>query len=242
MKIILLDIETSPNLGYVWAKYQQDVIEYVDEWELLCWTVKELGGKSITRALCDVKNEKQLVKELWGQFNGADVIIAHNGDEFDIKKSNTKFTFYRLPPPSFYKTIDTLKVARSKFAFNSNKLNDLANYLGLGEKAETGGFKLWKGCMEGDKKSWAKMKEYNAKDVLLLEKVYLNFRPWITNHPNISALIGKPACPTCGSTHIQKRGPATTGGGIEYQTYGCYDCRARFRDTTGVRISTLKTF
>lgn len=241
MKIILLDIETSPNLAYVWGKYEQDVIEYEHEWDLLCWTVKELEGKSKTLALCDVKNEEALVKGLWNELNEADLVIAHNGDDFDLKKANAKFSFYRLPPPKYYKTVDTLKVARKYFGFNSNKLNDLGQHLKIGAKVETGGFKLWKGCMEGDKSAWRKMKKYNAQDVLLLEKIYLHFRPWISNHPNLSAFSNKPACPSCASTHIQKRGFETIGA-MRYQTYACYDCRSRFRDSQGERMTTLKTY
>lgn len=225
LKIGLLDIETSPNLGWIWGKWQQDVIEFVAEWDLLCWTVKELGGKSVTRGLCDVKNERQLVKELWDQFNRYDVLIAHNGDEFDIKKSNAKFTLYNLPPPMPYRTVDTVKVARKYFSFNSNKLNDLAQYLGIGAKVETGGFKLWKGCMAGDKNSWRLMKKYNAQDVLLLEKVYRHLLPWIKNHPNINLLVKveDALCPKCGSRNIEWRGYASTQS-LKYKRFQCQDC------------------
>lgn len=223
VKIILLDIETSPNLAYVWGKYQQDVIEYEHEWDLLCWTVKDLEGESRTRALCDVKNERELVQELWNEFDRADIIIAHNGDDFDIKKSNAKFSFYRLPPPSPYRTIDTLKVARKYFGFNSNKLNDLGQFLHLGTKVETGGFKTWRGCMEGDSESWRLMKKYNAQDVLLLEKVYLHFRPWITNHPNLSLYCDGFICPKCKSDNIRREG-CRFSQTRKFQRYQCQDC------------------
>lgn len=235
MKTILLDIETSPNLAYVWGKYEQDVIEYESEWDLLCWTVKELNGKSLTRGLCDVRNEKQLVKELWEQLNGANVVIAHNGDAFDLRKANAKFSFYRLPPPEPYKTVDTLKVARKYFGFNSNKLNDLGQHLNLGAKVETGGFKTWKGCMEGKKESWRLMKKYNAQDVELLEKVYLHFRPWIENHPNLSVYTGK-GCPACGSMNLIRRGFRYLKTTVAPQ-FSCNDCGKWIRE----RLTERKT-
>ena len=44
-----------------------------------------------------------------------------------------------MPPPSPYKTIDTLKIARKYFGFNSSKLDDLGRVLGAGEKVRHGG-------------------------------------------------------------------------------------------------------
>ena len=138
-------------------------------------------------------------------FDSADILIGHNGDAFDIKWANRMFAKYNLTPPSQYKTIDTLKVARQKFKFNSNKLDDLGNYLGVGRKIKHEGFELWKKCMAGDDKAYKDMIKYNKQDVKLLEDVYLKLRPYMNTHPVInpsSDLI----CPVCGGRHIQKRG------------------------------------
>ena len=35
-KILYYDIETAPNLAYVWGQYQQDVIEHEREWYIMC--------------------------------------------------------------------------------------------------------------------------------------------------------------------------------------------------------------
>src|ERR1019366_3081154 len=95
----------------------------------------------------DKESDKALVKELWRMMNDADIIIAHNGDGFDIKKSNARFIIHGLLPPATYKTIDTLKIARRHFKFGSNKLNDLGVTLGLGKKLPHTGAHLWFGCM-----------------------------------------------------------------------------------------------
>ena len=39
-KILLIDIETAPNLGYIWGKYEQNVIDYKTEWYLLSFCAK----------------------------------------------------------------------------------------------------------------------------------------------------------------------------------------------------------
>lgn len=169
---------------------------------------------------------RELVTELWNLFNQADIIIGHNGDKFDIRKSNTRFIEHGLTPPDPYKTIDTLKAARKYFSFNSNKLDDLGRRLGIGRKIKTGGFELWLGCINGDIKAWNLMKKYNRQDVLLLERVYLKLRPWIDNHPNLSILSDRiDACPTCASTHLQSRGMGITQTG-SYRRFQCTNCGA----------------
>lgn len=231
-KILIFDIETSPNLGYIWGKYEQNVIEYNHEWYMLCYVAKWLGNKKIIKSKLndfpnykkDMMNDKHVVKTLWKLFDEADVIIGHNGDRFDIKKSNARFAYHGLPPPSQYKTIDTLKVARKYFKFNSNKLDDLGQLFGLGKKLPHEGFQLWKKCMFGDKKAWNKMIRYNIQDVKLLEKLYLKLLPWIGNHPNFGLYMGKEyVCPKCGSEKLQKRGFHYTKSQI-YQRIQCQDC------------------
>jgi hypothetical protein len=162
---------------------------------MLCFAAKWLdGSKVFAHSLPDYKgykpgseNDELLVRELWKLFDEADILIAHNGDRFDIRKTNARFAFYNLPPPSPYKTIDTLKIARRHFNFTSNKLDSLGDHLGYGRKLVHTGFNLWKGCMTGDPKSWKHMIDYNKRDVVLLEQIYLHLRPWIKNHPNISS-------------------------------------------------------
>jgi DNA polymerase elongation subunit (family B) len=223
-KILLFDIETTPNLAYVWAKYQQDVLEYVEEWDILCFGYKWLGQKRVT-AVSTAKNgsEEDLVRKLWELFDEADIIIGHNGDRFDIRKSNAKFLEYGLTPPSSYQTIDTLKVARKYFNFNSNRLNDLAKTMGLGEKVQTGGFELWLGCMRDEPKSWKKMIEYCKHDVELLEKIYMEMRPWMTTHPNHNLFTGEThGCPVCASAKTQRRGFSHTRVG-KRQRYQCME-------------------
>lgn len=246
-RILLYDIETAPNLGYVWGKYEQDVLSYTREWYMMSFAYKWLGEKKTHIVSLpqfktykkDTENDIELVKELWKLFDEADIIIAHNGNSFDQKKSNARFIYHRLPPPTPYQQIDTKLVAKRYFNFNSNKLDDLGKFFGLGEKLQTGGFELWKGCMRGDLKSWKTMCDYNKQDVILLEKVYLTMLPWMNNHPNIALIQGnKCACPNCGSWNVQRRGFGVTRTGT-YQRWQCRDCsswhRSLFKDESQIR-------
>lgn len=232
-KILFFDIETAPNLGYIWGKYEQNVIEFTSEFYMLSWSAKWMDGKHITRSLSDYstykpgsEDDKDLVTDLWHLLNEADLVIGHNGDKFDIKKTNTRMLEHGLPPPEPYKTVDTLKVARKYFAFNSNKLDDLGRRLGVGRKVKHAGFELWKGCMSGDAKAWTQMKRYNCMDVILLENVYDRLKPWITGHPNVSTMSGlRNGCPNCGSLKVQKRGFSVTAKS-KAQRYQCQNCSA----------------
>lgn len=76
-------------------------------------------------------------------------MIAHNGKKFDIPKINTRFIINGLNPPSPYKQIDTLEVARKQFGFSSNSLDALATFFGFDNK-DPHDFILWKSCLNGD--------------------------------------------------------------------------------------------
>lgn len=233
-KVLLIDIETAPNLAYVWGKWEQDVIAFKEHWYMISYAYKWLGEKS-TRVVAlpdfplykkNKADDESLVRSLWDLFDKAEVIIAHNGDAFDIKKSNARFIQHHMEPPSPYKTIDTLKIARKYFKFDSNKLDDLGDYLKVGRKVHTGGFNLWLGCLAGESKAWNKMKEYNKFDVILLENIYNRMKGWSTGGPNMNLVLGGFFnCPICGSEHTVKRGFATTRVSV-YQQYQCKNCGA----------------
>jgi hypothetical protein len=231
-KILLVDIETSPTLGYSWTLWEADIIKVIEPWYMLSFAYKWLGDKKINVVSLpqfptyntDKKNDCALVKRLWEIFNEAEIIIAHNGDKFDIRKTMAKFIEHGLTPPAPYKTVDTLKVARKYFKFDSNRLDYLGEYLGIGRKIKTGGFDLWDGCMNGDKKAWKLMEKYNMVDVDLLEKVYYRLRPYIKNHPNLNLLQETLYnCPICGSKNTQKRGFSYSRT-HKYQRFQCLDC------------------
>lgn len=231
-KVLLLDIETAPSLGWAWEKWQTNIIAFEKSWFMLAFGWKWLGeAKAHVRCLPDYagyefdkENDRELIGELWTLMDQADVIVGHNGDAFDIKKANARFITHDLPPPSTYKTVDTLKLAKKHFKFESNKLGDLGQYLEIGTKVATTGFKLWKGCMEGDVKSWNLMRKYNEQDVLLLEQIYLKLRPWSVSHPNLSLYEDVHTnCPTCTSSNVQRRGFNYAKTQVR-QRWRCNDC------------------
>lgn len=205
-KVLLYDIEIAPIVGTTWQLYDTNVVWTVQEWYILCFAYKWLGERqTYVVSQTDFKghksgsnDDKAVVTKLWDLMNLADVVIAHNGNSFDQKKMRARVAYHKLGPHSPFQQIDTLRVARKEFGFSSNKLDDLGEFLGLGRKKKVDK-DLWRDCMAGETRAWKKMMAYNKQDVILLEKVYLELRPYMTNHPNISNIQGRPSsCPVCG--------------------------------------------
>lgn len=232
LKVLLYDVESSPNIAYVWGKYEQDALgEFIKERQIISVAWKWLGEKEVHVLSLPMlptykkspEDNKALILKLHELMAQADVVVGHNVDAFDDPMSNAEFLVHGLKPPPPHRTVDTLKFARHKFRFNSNKLGDLGKRLGLGAKVHTGGFELWAGCLRGDPGSWRKMMDYNKQDVVLLEKIYLKLRPWMKNHPDMNGKDGHVGCPLCRSNRLQRRGWSLSLGGKKMR-FRCLDC------------------
>lgn len=213
-KLLFVDIETAPILAAVWQLYDANAV-YVERDTYIMSFAARWGHEKRTKTFAlpdyrgykrDRHNDKSLCGDLFKMLDAADVVIAHNGDAFDIKKINSRLIVNGFKPPATYKTIDTLKIARKVFKFDSNKLDNLGRYLGEGRKIPNTGAALWRGCVNGDEKSWKKMRRYNAQDVDLLVRVYERLKAWAPNHPDLRLYDGRPGCPACLSTNTMRRG------------------------------------
>jgi len=240
-RILVFDTETAPLKAYVWSLWNQNVgykHQLVSDWFFLSWSAKWLMEKEIysdrlTAEEVKAEDDKRIVLSLRDLLDEADIVIAHNGEAFDVKKINTQFLNYRIKPPSPFLILDTLKHCRSAFKLTSNRLDYVANFLGLEGKMDTGGFELWKKCLEGCEESLEKMRTYCNKDVKLLEDVYLAIRPYMKFHPNISMFIEDDVtrCPACGSENLEWKGNYATKNNM-YKAFQCNNCGAVGRSRT----------
>lgn len=242
-RILLLDIETSPNIAHVWGLWDQNVglNQLVSEWHILSFAGKWLGEEKVfyfdQSKVKDIQDDALLLSKVHVLLDQADIVIGHNGRKFDIKKINARFALHGFKPPSPYKIVDTLEIAKRSFAFTSNKLEHLTAVLNTKYRKLTHskfpGHKLWTGVMGGNKEAWAEMKAYNIQDVMALEELYVTLRAWDRNHPNvdINSDTEAHACPSCGSANVQRRGWAYTNVG-QYPRYQCTDCGSWSRGRT----------
>lgn len=237
MKTYVFDIETAPNLAWVWGTWQQNIhsIQRIQEWSILSWAGKWYGTKKIDYYGADKHTEKELMQLLWEKLDEADVIVGHNMNRFDRKKVNTKFLEYGLQPPSPYKVVDTLTIAKRQFSFSSNKMADIAKRLGISQKMENSGFQLWLDCMDGKAKAWREMKKYNRQDIVVTEAMYDKLKAWNPTPPNANSFddSGECKCTVCSSKKLVKQGFYRTPTG-KWQYYKCKDCGKMNRGRTNM--------
>lgn len=218
MKLAFFDIESSALRTRAWSLYDERAIKYDEDWKLLCFAWKEPGKPPQFERRHG--GEKTLVKKLHKVLSSYDILVAHNGKKFDIKKANAKFLEYGLRPITSYQVIDTLTEARKWFNLTSFRLNDLARLLGLPGKTKHEGFETWEGCERDDPEAWKLMEKYNKQDVILLEQVYERLEEWIKQvRP-----VWKGKLCECGSK-LQKRGEVKKDSKT-FQRYYCLDCKA----------------
>lgn len=231
MKLLLLDIETAPHLATVWGLWQQNVAtnQIIEAGYTLSWAAKWHGEKGVKFDSVFHSKPKQMISRIHRLLSEADAVAHYNGSKFDIPTLNKEFLLHGMDPPAPYAQIDLLKTARQRFRLASNKLDYVAQTLGLGKKTHHKGHELWLGCMNNDPASWRVMERYNKNDVVLLEKVYNRLLPWIKGHPSMAVHDRDVVCPHCGSGDLQARGTYKTKVS-EYQRYQCKGCGSWFRD------------
>lgn len=229
-KRLFFDIETSPNIGLFWEAGYKKNIDYsniIKERAIICICYKWEESKEVNEVHWDAKQcDKALLIKFIKTANEADELIGHNGDRFDLAWIRTRCLFHGIEMFPNYTTIDTLKIARSKFKFNSNKLNYIADFLGIGQKIKTE-FGLWKDIvLHKDKKAMDAMVKYCKKDVILLEKVYNALKGHIAPKTHFGVKFGgdRGSCPECGSEDIVRNLIRYTATGIKRISYKCNTC------------------
>lgn len=237
-KILTLDIETSPIAAHVWGLFDQTVglNQIAGEWTILSYAGKWLGREEVfyedTFDQRNKRNDRKLVKKLWKLLDEADIVIGQNLQKFDRRKINARFVLHGLPPPSPYRVIDTMLMARRTFGFTSNKLEWLSDKLCVKTKKSKHkkfpGFELWMAFLAGDPEAREEMRSYNIDDILSTEEVYMRLRAWHPGHPNVNTYNDaddEMRCPTCGGTHLIRKGYRYTNVGT-YVRFRCQDCGA----------------
>ena len=233
-KILLFDVETSFYHFVGWGTYKQYIQHYqiTEHQYIISWAAKWLYDDNVqsdvvTSEESKNRDDKRILKSIWKLLDEADIVIGHNGDRFDIRKLRWRFISEDMQPPSPFRIIDTLKIARREFFAPSYKQDFLTKYFQLQNKLETN-FQLWQDCEAGDPEKLEEMVEYNRHDVMGLEQLYLKIRPYIHNHPNLGVLMDKDVCPTCGADDIVETNSEYITSANRFLVYRCNSCKTPY--------------
>lgn len=255
VNVLAWDVETLPMIAPLWGLYKQNVRQesIVENTALFCacWqTVDQHGDakgpvQSVSildddrRFRKNIYDDEHVVRELHKALMDADIYLYQNGDRFDLRKFNARAAYYGLDPVPPKQTIDTLKRAKQVFALDSNKLDFMGRYFGVGEKMETGGQQLWDNIIqckyppvgkepdiELTRKTISYAVKYCKQDVKLLIEVFKRIRPYI-KLPTFSLYLAKLGCIHCGGQDYKKFGTRYTPSG-RYQRYWCNTCQRPF--------------
>lgn len=232
-KRLFFDIEVSPNVVYTWnIGYDLNISHdsIIKERAIICICYKYEGDPKVHSLIWDKGNDKKMLQEFSKILNTADEVIGHNGDNYDIKWVRTRCIYHGISIIPDIQSLDTLKLSRRGFRFNSNKLDYIASFLGLGHKMDTGGFSLWKEVMEGKKASLTKMVDYCKKDVTLLEQVFQKLNPFTISKTHVALHQGGKSCdcPNCASPRTISNGLRIMSSGAKKRRLQCLNCGKYF--------------
>ena len=233
VKRLFWDIETSPNIGFFWRASEKAFIPYenvIREGAVICFCYKWEGEKKVCSLVWDDGDDREAVKAFLKVARTADEMVAHYGDQFDLKWLNARCLKHGLTPLSEPKTVDTFQIAKRRFSLNSRRLDYLGNLLFGKGKIKTD-FAMWSAItLDNDKAALKRMVAYCMEDVRLLERVYHELSRFSGPKTHAGVLGGGPrwSCPGCGSRSVVRRGRKVSGKGVVEHRMECSDCERGF--------------
>lgn len=242
-KIILFDVEMTHNLVRSYNLIPRYIPhrDIVKERYLICASWKELGKSKIHSVSVlegdALDDDYVVVKKLYDVLSDCDAVVGHYSDKFDMRVLNARMAYHGFPPLPPIIQIDTYKIAKSKFYFNSNSLDYIGKYLKVGRKIYIDQ-SLWERCEEGDPTAIRDMVKYNKGDVLLLDRVYKKLFPFVPAKLNYQLFTLKPVCPACGGKHVHSKGIQFTKA-RSYRRYKCQTCGHPFRSNKAIKRKVI---
>ena len=200
LKILYFDIETSPELSYTWRRFKENIsdIQVLKYSHILsiAWAFNDGDVESSRLSVNEVKDGDDLTTlvNFLQAYSKADAICSFNGKKFDSKIIKTRMLFHGLPALKPKPHIDLFQEAKKHFRFPSNSMNNISKYLGYSIlKQETGGFQLWKDCLDVDNyevsdKALDDMEIYNQHDIIVTRNLYKKMQGWVTG-TNLGAIV-----------------------------------------------------
>ncbi len=215
------DVEEWPRtICIAWKWYDRKPVEFAAEWE--------------------PTGREGMLRRAWEAYDAAEIVVGHNIAGFDTKKIKSDWRDIGLPSPSPWKTVDTLRIARTEFGDESRTLDALCKRLGLVAKTDRYDVETARAACAGDKAAQRKLKAYNCGDILATEALYDRLRGWMPGHPHVGTLDGETMkCNQCGSTEYAKDGTVLADQ-IRYKGYRCSNCGGNLRSVRHSRAASMR--
>ena len=211
-------LEWPRTICAAWKWYDQADVEFAAEWEV--------GGYD------------GFMRAVWDVFNDADLIIGHNADRFDARHLTGGWAEMGLPAPSPYKVVDTLKIARGTFAYESNTLDALNRRLGIDAKTDKYDARIARAAVNGDKEAQETLSAYNRGDIIASEALFDRLRPFARGIPHLGMWTDDAlACPSCGHT-MTATGKTVHANVQRYEHLACPNCGSHARGTATLKNPT----
>jgi len=202
---------------------------------ILCFAAKWYGEEKVHFHAAwdddDIDAYQKMIRAAWELLDAADIVVGWNSTKFDVQHLQAAFGRLEMGPPSPFRSIDLMKVAKKNFAAGEMSLKlDWFSRQWLGDKKVSHeGRDLWHDIRHGNREqrraAQKLMKQYNKHDVRLTEQLFDRFKPWT----GINFALyqnegdGQPICTSCGSNDVHKRGFFYTTA-FKYQRYRCNKC------------------
>ncbi len=175
-----------------------------------------------------------MLKKFLEVLKESDECVSHNGDRFDLKWLRTRLISHGHKSIPELKSIDTLKIARSKFNFPSNKLDAIGEYLGIGRKKKQGQkMEMWHDIiLKNSKSAMNDMLDYCDGDVKLLEKAYLKMEGFAKPKTHQGVMFNssedKCDCPYCANPITYYCRTKVSAAGTKSIQLQCKECGKYF--------------
>lgn len=125
-------------------------------------------------------DDKELVKQVCALVRSHDVIVAHNGTRFDLPFLRTRALRWNLRPLLDVKIVDPLSIAWRKLRLRSNRLGNIADFVGIEDKKTPLDMSVWADAMlNGSKKSMNLIVSHCEADIRVLAGVLEVVKPFI---------------------------------------------------------------
>lgn len=194
--ILYLDVEISKSAYFNYGRRVPTTYlrpdDLIHEYYMICWAASYVGGKKVFSDCVSPPSarhwtDKQILRGLHDIMEGADIIAGHNVDSYDLKKINTRFLLNGLKPID-KPTIDSLKIARARFAFEANDLDSLCRRFGIKGKDKITNEDWLSIVRDGDKKTLEKVDKYCQGDVRNGKKMFEILLPYSRKKMNYGAV------------------------------------------------------